>query len=83
MKCPKCGKQEHRVPESRRSENHIWRRRICLLCHHNWVTQEASTDLRKMPVEVHQYKDAKRAVTGFSKKTLQEFDTSGLAAFRW
>lgn len=85
MQCPKCGGHQHRIPESRKTDDAVWRRRICLHCHHVWVTQEINTDLKKLPTEVHRYKNEHRkpAVSGFTKEAIKKFDTGGLASFRW
>ena len=83
MQCPKCGKQKHRIPESRRSEQNVWRRRICSFCHHQWITQEVATDLPKMPTQVHQWKDLHRKQEETRAPRAGNFDTSGIASVRW
>lgn len=43
--CPSCYLREVKVIESRRSSNHIRRRRECLSCNHRWSTMEISKEL--------------------------------------
>lgn len=83
MQCPKCGGYRHRIPQSRRSEQNVWRIRICDSCHHNWVTQEVVTDLAKLPPEISKFQHRNRQPSGFTKKALAKFDTSAIANIRW
>jgi transcriptional regulator NrdR family protein len=80
MDCPKCGSAKQRIPESRRTGAAVWRRRICVMCHHNWVTQEVVSDQQKLPTEIWSRPDRRKS--GFTKEK-KKFDTSGLAALRW
>jgi len=82
MDCPKCGAAKQRIPESRRTDTAVWRRRICLMCHHNWLTQEVFTDQKILPNEVWSRNERNRH-SGFTKEKPKKFDTSGLSGFRW
>lgn len=83
MNCPKCKSTKHRIPESRRTDSHVWRVRVCNSCHHPWVTQEISTDLTRFPKEVNQYKDSRRAEVSPETSKKKSFDTSSLKEFKW
>lgn len=85
MQCPKCGGRKQRVIESRHTEFHVWRRRVCVHCHHTFITQEVLAETRTMPPEVHRFKDANRKTPKKppEKNAPPKFDTSGLSNFRW
>lgn len=83
MNCPKCKSIKHRIPESRRTEEYVWRVRICSACHHSWITKEIATDLTKFPKEVNQYKDNRRAEVSPEASKKKTFDTSSLKDFKW
>lgn len=57
MKCPKCSSTKQLTPESKRTEDCVWRRRICKICNHSWLTQECISTHKKMPTEVWQFVD--------------------------
>jgi transcriptional regulator NrdR family protein len=53
MKCPHCDKESKAtVIESRRAQGAVWRRRTCLLCYKNFVSQEVTSPSMKFPREV-------------------------------
>lgn len=57
MKCPKCGSIKQLTPESKRTEDSVWRRRVCKGCHHIWLTEECISTEKKMPTKVWQFTD--------------------------
>lgn len=91
MKCPKCGGIKQLTPESRRTETSVWRRRVCKMCHHIWLTEEVSSSLQKMPTEVAHFLDKVMRHTPKHAPKKQEqsqdksktFDTSGLSKIQW
>lgn len=93
MKCPKCGHLKQLTPESKRTADSVWRRRVCKACHHIWITEEHISAQARMPTEVWQFTDAvMRSPTSLSSLNSKhnskapatpKFDTSALAGFRW
>lgn len=50
MKCPHCLREgRSKVLESRPSDGHVWRRRMCLLCFATYVSEERAHLDMKMP----------------------------------
>lgn len=90
MQCPKCASLKQLTPESRRTETSVWRRRVCKVCHHTWVTEEHIRPEAKMPTEVWQFNDAvmrqapkEKAQGARPREVKSRFDTITLAKFMW
>lgn len=87
MKCPKCGNIKQLTPESRRTETSVWRRRVCKMCHHIWLTEEVINSLQKMPPEVTHFLDNVMRHAPKEQEKSQDksktFDTSGLSKIQW
>lgn len=86
MQCPKCGSIKQLTPESRRTEDSVWRRRVCKGCHHIWVTEEQIRPEGKMPTEVWNFHDSMRQTPKYkavAKKCEPRFDTSGIQQMPW
>ena len=88
MQCPKCGNLKQLTPESRRTEESIWRRRVCKSCHHIWVTEEQIRPEGKMPAGVWQFTNAIMRNTPKDKPSGKrvvkpKFDTSGIQQMPW
>ena len=87
VKCPKCGSIKQLTPESRRTEDMVWRRRICKSCHNSWITEEKVSKTATMPTEAHQFLDKvmRHAPKSSYKKKPEEpkFDTSALQKLPW
>lgn len=86
MQCPGCGSLKQLTPESRRSENSVWRRRICKMCHTSWITTEFLAVETKIPKRVKDFSDTMRHVPKHkpvNKTTVAKFDTSALAKIQW
>lgn len=45
MTCPKCGSWQNTIYDSRREEDHVWRRRECFHCKHRFSTVEIDVDV--------------------------------------
>lgn len=86
MQCPGCGSLKQLTPESRRSENTVWRRRVCKVCHTTWITTEFLAVETKIPKNVRDFSDTMRHVPKYQyvkKKSAAKFDTSALAKVQW
>lgn len=88
MKCPKCGSIKQLTPESKRTEDSVWRRRVCKACHHTWLTEECISTEKKMPTKVWQFTDevmrqAPKAKNSDSTPKAPDFNTDTLKHFRW
>lgn len=86
MQCSKCGSLKQLTPESRRTETSVWRRRVCKVCHHSWVTEEQIRE--KMPTGVWAFHNnvvrrAPKDKPSGTKVVKPKFDTSGLSEIRW
>lgn len=71
MKCPKCGREEGKVLDSRPfQENMIRRRRVCERCNHRWSTVEFSMGMLVF------YQNEIEKVKGL-EKTVLKLSTAG------
>lgn len=88
MKCPKCGGLKQLTPESKRTADSVWRRRVCKTCHHIWLTEECISAEARMPTKVWQFTDevmrhAPKNKPSTKREVKPKFDTSGLMGVRW
>ena len=51
LTCPKCGKHQHTVLDTRRRDGELRRRRKCFKCGHRFWTVETIEPARLQPVE--------------------------------
>ena len=47
MICPVCGNERSKVLDSRPNDEEVMRRRKCLNCHTQWITQERLVQIFK------------------------------------